>query len=169
MVRLVILTVYINVQVLFRLNKYATKHIGSRTNVQATIGGMYRQMRMGGVYRREGKKIEAKDTRTLRSNDKTYLLYYQSGNSENPHLKLMSTRLVHSTVMLIKMPRFSVGKLLLHHYKSNLAHIANFDSLVILSWWTRCLAFSSYVNMIGSVAKERHRFKFVQNRSKVFW
>ena len=39
----------------------------------------------------------------------------------------------------------------------------------ILSWWTRCLAFSSYVNMIGSVAKERHRFKFVQNRSKVFW
>ena len=27
------------------------------------------------------------------------------------------------TVVLIKMPRFSVGKLLLHHYKSDLAHI----------------------------------------------
>ena len=33
--------------------------------------------------------------------------------------------------MLIEMPRFSVGKLLLHHYKSDLAHISDFDSLVI--------------------------------------
>ena len=39
----------------------------------------------------------------------------------------------------------------------------------VLYGWMRCLAFSSYVNMIGSLAKERHRFKFVQNRSKVFW
>ena len=35
------------------------------------------------------------------------------------------------TVMLIDMPRFSVAKLLLHHYRSNLAHISDFDSLVI--------------------------------------
>ena len=35
------------------------------------------------------------------------------------------------TVMLIEIPRFSVGKLLLHHYKSDLAHISDFDSLVI--------------------------------------
>ena len=35
------------------------------------------------------------------------------------------------TVMLIEMHRYSVAKLLLHHYKSNLAHISDFDSLVI--------------------------------------
>ena len=35
------------------------------------------------------------------------------------------------TVMLIEMPRFSVAKLRLHHYKSDLAHISPFDSLVI--------------------------------------
>ena len=28
---------------------------------------------------------------------------------------------------------------------------------------------SSYVNMIGPLAKNRHSFKFVQNRSKIFW
>ena len=32
--------------------------------------------------------------------------------------------------MLIEMPRFYVGKLLLHHYKSDLAHLSDFDSLV---------------------------------------
>ena len=35
------------------------------------------------------------------------------------------------TVMLIEMPRFSVAKLLLHHYKSDLAHISDLYSLVI--------------------------------------
>ena len=29
------------------------------------------------------------------------------------------------TVMLIEMPRFSVAKLLLHHYKSDLAHTSD--------------------------------------------
>ena len=33
--------------------------------------------------------------------------------------------------MLIEMPRFSVGKLLLHQYKSDLAHISDLYSLVI--------------------------------------
>ena len=33
--------------------------------------------------------------------------------------------------MLIEMPRFSVAKLLLHHYKSDLVHISYLDSLVI--------------------------------------
>ena len=33
--------------------------------------------------------------------------------------------------MLIEMPRFSVAKLLLHHYKSDLAHISDLYSLVI--------------------------------------
>ena len=28
---------------------------------------------------------------------------------------------------------------------------------------------SSYVNMIGPLAKSCHSFKFVQNRSKIFW
>ena len=28
---------------------------------------------------------------------------------------------------------------------------------------------SSYVNMIGSLAKNHHSFKFVQNRSKIYW
>ena len=37
---------------------------------------------------------------------------------------------VGHTVMLIEMPRFYVGKLLLHHYKSDLAHLSDFDSLV---------------------------------------
>ena len=27
----------------------------------------------------------------------------------------------------------------------------------------------SYINMIGPLAKNRHSFKFVQNRSKIFW
>ena len=36
------------------------------------------------------------------------------------------------TVWMNEMPRFYVGKLLLHHYKSDLAHISDFDSLVIL-------------------------------------
>ena len=31
---------------------------------------------------------------------------------------------ISSSVMLIEMPHFSVGKLLLHHYKSHLAHIS---------------------------------------------
>ena len=35
------------------------------------------------------------------------------------------------TVMLIEMPRFYVGKLLLHHYKSDLAHLSDLYSLVI--------------------------------------
>ena len=33
--------------------------------------------------------------------------------------------------MLIEMPRFSVAKLFLHQYKSDLAHISDFNSLVI--------------------------------------
>ena len=32
------------------------------------------------------------------------------------------------TVRMNEMPRFYVGKLLLHHYKSNLDHISDFDS-----------------------------------------
>ena len=28
---------------------------------------------------------------------------------------------------------------------------------------------SSYVNMIGTLAKNRHSFKYIQNRSKIFW
>ena len=35
------------------------------------------------------------------------------------------------TVMLIEMPRFSVAKLLLHHYKSDLAHTSHRYSSVI--------------------------------------
>ena len=35
------------------------------------------------------------------------------------------------TVMLIEMPRFYVGKLLLHHYMSDLARLSYFNSLVI--------------------------------------
>ena len=36
-----------------------------------------------------------------------------------------------STVMLIEMPRFSVAKLLLHHYRSDLAHTSDRYSSVI--------------------------------------
>ena len=36
-----------------------------------------------------------------------------------------------STVRMIEIAHFSVGKLLLHHYSSDLAHISDFDSLVI--------------------------------------
>ena len=35
------------------------------------------------------------------------------------------------TVWMNEIPRFYVGKLLLHHYKSDLAHLSDFDSLVI--------------------------------------
>ena len=35
------------------------------------------------------------------------------------------------TVRMIEMPRFYVGKLLLHNYKSDLAHISDLYSLVI--------------------------------------
>ena len=37
----------------------------------------------------------------------------------------------YTTVMLIEMPRFSVAKLLLHHYKSDLAHTSDRCSSVI--------------------------------------
>ena len=66
------------------LDKYGSKHTGSRTNVQPKFGGTYGQMRpdgvyirevTNGVYIREGKEREGKYTRTLRSNDKTCLLY----------------------------------------------------------------------------------------------
>ena len=36
-----------------------------------------------------------------------------------------------ATVRMIEMPRFSVGKVLLHHYKSDLAHISDRCSSVI--------------------------------------
>ena len=36
-----------------------------------------------------------------------------------------------STVRMNEMPRFYVGKLLLHHYMSDLAHIPDLYSLVI--------------------------------------
>ena len=36
------------------LDKYGSKYTGSRTDVKAKIGGMYRQMRTDGVYRQEG-------------------------------------------------------------------------------------------------------------------
>ena len=35
------------------------------------------------------------------------------------------------TVWMNEMPRFYVGKPLLHHYMSDLAHLSDFDSLVI--------------------------------------
>ena len=35
------------------------------------------------------------------------------------------------TVLLIEMPHFYVGKLPLHHYRSDLAHISDLYSLVI--------------------------------------
>ena len=37
----------------------------------------------------------------------------------------------HPTVRMNEMPRFYVGKLLLHHYKSDLAHISDMYSSVI--------------------------------------
>ena len=65
------------------VDKYGSKHTGSRTIVQAKIGGTYGQMRTDGVNTRRNKrsihtrrqKREGKDTRTVRSNDKTYLWY----------------------------------------------------------------------------------------------
>ena len=35
------------------------------------------------------------------------------------------------TVWMISIAHFAVGILLLHHYRSNLAHLSDFDSLVI--------------------------------------
>ena len=66
------------------VDKFGSKHTGRRTNLQANIRGTYGKIRTDGVYRREvtnivyvqeGKEREGKDTRTLRSNDKTYLWY----------------------------------------------------------------------------------------------
>ena len=39
--------------------------------------------------------------------------------------------LYQTTVWMNEMPRFYVGKLILHHYRSDLAHLSYFDSLVI--------------------------------------
>ena len=36
------------------LDKYGSEHIGSHTDIQAKVGGTYRQMKMDVVYRREG-------------------------------------------------------------------------------------------------------------------
>ena len=38
---------------------------------------------------------------------------------------------INRTVWMNEMPRFYVGKLLLHHYRRGLAHLSDFDSLVI--------------------------------------
>ena len=45
--------------------------------------------------------------------------------------KLIEEKEKEGTVMLIEMPRFYVGKLLLHHYKSDLAHTSDKCSSVI--------------------------------------
>ena len=66
------------------LDKYISKHIGRRTNIQAKIGGTYIKMWTNVVYRWEGTNIvyiieskeqEGKYMRTVRSNDKTYVWY----------------------------------------------------------------------------------------------
>ena len=49
------------------LDKYGIKHIGSQTNIQVKIGGMYEQIRIIGVYIREGK-----DMRGQRYEDSTF-------------------------------------------------------------------------------------------------
>ena len=36
------------------LDKYSSKHTGSQTNIQANIGGTYKQIITDGVYIREG-------------------------------------------------------------------------------------------------------------------
>ena len=58
------------------LDKYGSKHTGSKTNMQAKIGGTYDQIRMDGVYIREGNpNPNPKDMRNLHSNDQKYLWY----------------------------------------------------------------------------------------------
>ena len=66
------------------LDKYSSKNTGRQTNVQAKIGGTYRQMRMDRVYIQEvtnivhiweGKEQEGKDAITIRSNEKKTLWY----------------------------------------------------------------------------------------------
>ena len=58
------------------IDKYGSKYTGSQTNVQAKIGGTYKQIRTDGVYIREGTDTVCiqygKDMITLRSNDKIY-------------------------------------------------------------------------------------------------
>ena len=39
------------------LDKYGSKHTGSHTNMQAKIGGMYKQIRTDGLYIYEKAKI----------------------------------------------------------------------------------------------------------------
>ena len=55
------------------------------------------------------------------------------GQTDRRGMKKETLRLtpVGATVWLIRIAHFSVGILLLHHYKSDLAHLSDFDSLVI--------------------------------------
>ena len=60
-------------------------------------------------------------------------------------------------------------------YAVNLGGIAGLVHFASLLFRTYCKddrdasLSSSYVNMIGPLAKNCHSFKFVQNRSKIFW
>ena len=53
------------------------------------------------------------------------------GGGDARPLKIWSDFHPYSTVRMISTARFSVHILLLHHYGSDLAHISDFDSLVI--------------------------------------
>ena len=72
---------------------------------------------------------------------------------------------VGSTVMLIEMPRFSVAILLLHHYKSDLAHTTDRWSLVIELYLSEIWAKIIEKRMTSSVATKFAQFELFQSEN----
>ena len=72
------------------------------------------------------------------------------------------------TVLLISTARFSVGKLLLHHYKSDLAYISDRYSLVIELYLYEMLAKKNKKNK-GLVANIRNLHIFELFQSENVW
>ena len=62
------------------------------------------------------------------SQKKSFL--YRNVNNNDSHQRKTTWTFLY-TVWMNEMPRFYVGKLLLHHYKSDLAHTSDLYSLVI--------------------------------------
>ena len=63
------------------------------------------------------------------------------------------------TAWLISTSRFSVGKLLLHHYKSDLAHLSDFDSPM-----TKLLKYERWAKLLKKWMTSSEHTKFAQ-----FW
>ena len=108
---------------------YLTKRVGGRVRfIWSRIGDSLARAKMVWVVyvilettSRSISKLDAGKSKRL--------CFHQKYSVTTVQLIILS--LVWPTVRMIEIAHFSVHILLLHHYESNLAHISDFDSLVI--------------------------------------